>query len=324
MSRSIGNDARVGKYFIAPQLGNPAEPCPKIHNSRDFLTGVDSSGNYIIRDETQTTDRIKIDKTTGVITFTPPLPAGTAGVENPMVVDLDGGNFDIINLDALYINNLFRVAGGEITSHTDIDFQSLFYLKNVPNPVVALDGANKQYVDSLAVPYPGMYLSSVNTIPSGPAITSGDLTSWGALGEIGKWKIVMPNIKTSGIVGLTFWMTRPGGAYLAGEVNGIDYSAGGFIAQAPVSHPTQPIILCEAGDAITPGEDCQLEIDIIQKENMRGTCAISFTYFNAGGRFRKTLRNFQTSPASNMAGFYIRPGGASTLEGTIFTYRYHN
>tara|TARA_R110000787_G_scaffold5752_2_gene20653 strand:- start:5600 stop:6574 length:975 start_codon:yes stop_codon:yes gene_type:complete len=324
MSRSIGNDARVGKYFIAPQLGTPAEPCPKIHNSRDFLTGVDSSGNYIIRDETQTTDRIKIDKTTGVITFTPPLPAGSAGVENPMVVDLDGGAFDITNLDSIYTNNLFKVGGTAITLHSDIDCLTTNTLKNVPNPTAGLDVANKQYVDSLAVPYPGMYLSSVNTAPSGPDITSGDLTSWGLLGEIGKWKIVMPNIKTSGIVGLTFWMTRPGGAYLAGDVNGIDYSAGGFIPQGPVSHPTQPIILCEAGDAITPGEDCQLEIDIIQKENMRGTCAISFTYFNSTGRFRKTLRNFQTGPAGNMAGFYIRPGGASTLQGTIYTYRYHN
>ena len=324
MSRSIGNDARVGKVFIAPQLGTLAEPCPKMHNSRDFLTGVDTSGNYIIRDETQTKDRIKIDKTTGVITFDPPLPAGAAGVENPMVVDLDGGTFDITNLDALYVDNLFRVTGGEITLHTDIDCQSSFYLKNVPNPTAALDAANKQYVDSLAVPYPGMYLSSVNTIPSGPDIVSGDLTSWGLLGEIGKWKIVMPNLKLSVAQSLTFWMTRPGGAQLAGDVNGIDYSAGGFIAQAPVSHPTQPILLCEGADTITAAEDCQLEIDIIQKENMRGTCAISFTYFNSGGRFRKTLRNFQTSPAFNMAGFYIRPGGAANLQGTIYTYRYHN
>lgn len=460
MSRMIGNDARVGQYFITPELGTTEEACPLIHNSRDFITGVDPIGNYIIRDDTQSKDRISINKTTGVITFDPPLPttAPTPSYTDYALPGLTTGNeYILANLDATgtdyqgvgyfqltcttsglkheayfcatamyrtdsasaqgdiylfqnltqsatppFIELELRAVSGtpeieilvnvgqncdatlrvmdatqgwvapgsvvvgsagsgiqviDITSTQDSETGQAIIaplmkaeqvitnvvapksgltitsnyawqyggsvLSGVGTPVAGTDVANKAYVDALPTPTtPGMVLDSLNTVAPASAMISGDVMTTGVPGEVGKWKLVVPDMRISASVGLTFFMTRPGGAQLAGEQNGCDWSAGGFIAQSPVVFPGTPIFITEVGDSVSAGTFAQLEIDVIQNAGNQGTATINFTYYNSAGRFRRTTRHFQTNPATDMAGFYIRPTGGSTVGGTVFTYKY--
>ena len=456
----IGNDARVGQYFITPELGTKEEPCPLLHNSRDFITGVDPIGNYIIRDDTQSKDRISINKTTGVITFDPPLPTTsptpsytdyalpglTAGNEyilanlNATGTDYQGvGYFQLTCITAglkheayfcattmyrtdtasaqgdIYIfQNLTQsatppfielemrdVAGSpeieilvnvgqncdatlrvmdatqgwvapgsvvvgspgsgiqvmDITSTKDSETSQIIVapimksnqmltnlvapksgltisspfswdyggsvMSGVATPLVATDIANKAYVDAIPTPpTPGMVLFNKTSVaPSNPFAT-GDVIIPSPAGECGRWKIVVPDMKISTAVGLQFFMTRPGGAQVDGEQNGAEWSAGAFLPQSPVIFPANPIFITELGDTVRPGAICELEIDIIQFQNTQGSATINFNYQNAGGRFRRTTRNFQTNPPRDMAGFYIRPTGAGIVGATIFTYKY--
>ena len=459
MSRMIGNDARVGQYFITPELGTKEEPCPLLHNSRDFLTGVDPIGNYIIRDDTQSKDRISINKTTGVITFDPPLPttAPTPSYTDYSLPGLTAGNeYILANLNATgtdyqgvgyfqltcitsglkhetyfcataMYNNILASAQGDIyifqnltqsatppfielelrevsgtpeieilvnvgqncdatlrvmdatqgwvppgsvvlgsagsgiqtldiTSTLDTETGQTMVaplmkttqmladivaprgnpgisspypwdyggsvMSGVATPLVATDIANKAYVDAIPTPAtPGMALVSTTPV-GGSAIITGDIITAGVPGEVGKWKMVLPNLRPTTAVGLTFFMTRLGGAQLAGEQNGAEWSAGAFLPQSPVAFPASPIFITEVGDTILAGAFCQLEVDVIQEQGNQGTATINFTYTNATGRFRRTTRHFQTNPAQDMYGFYIRPTGASTLGGDVFTYKY--
>ena len=456
----IGNDARVGQYFIAPELGIKEEPCTLIHNSRDFITGVDPIGNYIIRDDTQSKDRISINKTTGVITFDPPLPttAPTPSYTDYALPGLTAGNrYILANLNAtgtdyqgvgyfqltcitsglkheayfcatamyrtdtasaqgdIYLfQNLTQsatppflelemrdvsgspeieilvnvvqncdatlrvmdatqgwVAPGsvvvgsagtgiqvmDITSTKDTETGQAMIaplmkttqmltnvvapktgltisspyswnyggsvMSGVATPLVATDIANKAYVDAIPTPpTPGMVLFDKTAIlPSNPFAT-GDVIIPQTSGQCGRWKIVVPDMIVSTAVGLTFFMTRPGGAQIDGEQNGAEWSAGAFLTQGPVTFPGTPIFITQVGDTVRPGAICELEIDIIQLQGAQGSATINFTYQNAGARFRRTTRHFQSNPARDMAGFYIRPTGAGTVGGTIFTYKY--
>ncbi len=128
MSRMIGNDARVGKYFIAPELGTKEEPCPLMHNSRDFITGVDPVGNYIIRDDTQSIDRISINKNTGVITFTPPLPGGgsSSGFTDYPLPGLVPGEYTLATLNATGVD--YQAVGYyQLTSQTAGFKQEIYF-----------------------------------------------------------------------------------------------------------------------------------------------------------------------------------------------------
>ena len=169
---------------------------------------------------------------------------------------------------------------------------------------------------------PGMVLESVNVIPASTLFQTGDIFVAGPLGEVGKWKIVVPNLVSDNNVGLNFFFQRPGGAQLNGEVSGIDYSASTFLTQGPVTFPGAPIQLQEVADSVSIGNHCQLEIDIIQKAGDYGSAAMKFTYLNDAGRSRCATRNYYTVPAQNMAGFYIRGTSAANLQGTIYTYKY--
>lgn len=60
-----------------------------------WTTQVADDGDYKIKNLATGTDVLKIDKTTNVITFDPPI--GVSGVSNPMNVDLDSFGFSINN-----------------------------------------------------------------------------------------------------------------------------------------------------------------------------------------------------------------------------------
>ena len=169
---------------------------------------------------------------------------------------------------------------------------------------------------------PGLSMVGVNTIPAGPALDSGDIVVAGALGEVGRWKIVVPNLVSDGAVGWNFWMTRAGGAQLAGGCSGIEYDSSppGFITPFNVTFPTAPIPITL--DPVAIGQHSQLEIDVTQKAGDYGSVAIRYCYFSASGRFRTTTRNFQSIPPNDMAGFYIRPAAGANLQGTVYVYKY--
>jgi len=168
---------------------------------------------------------------------------------------------------------------------------------------------------------PGLEMVAVNTIAPAPAFVSGDIFTAGAVGEVGRWKVVVPNLVFSDPATFGMFMTQLGGGQLSGTTTGINYDTvpPDFLAPLSVVFPGVNISLTI--DPISPGTHSQLEIDITQKTGDYGSVAIRYCYFSDSGRFRTITRNFQTIPPRDMAGFYIRPS-AGTVEGTIYTYKY--
>ena len=168
---------------------------------------------------------------------------------------------------------------------------------------------------------PGLAMVGVNTIAPAPSFVSGDLVTAGALGEVGRWKIVVPNFVCSDPATFGMFMTRAGGAQLAGTTTGINYDTTppDFLAPLNVVFPGVNIPLTI--DPVAPATHSQLEIDICQKSGDYGSVAIRYCYFSDSGRFRTVTRNFQTIPPNDMSGFYIRPS-AGTCQGTIYVYKY--
>ena len=168
---------------------------------------------------------------------------------------------------------------------------------------------------------PGLSMVGVNTIASAPAFVSGDLFTAGALGEVGRWKVVMPNFVCTDPATFGLFMTQAGGSQLTGTATGIDYDATppAFLAPLNIVFPATNIPLTI--DAIAPGTHSQLELDITQKAGDYGSVAIRYCYFSDSGRSRTITRNFQTVPPRDMSGFYIRMS-SGTCQGTIYTYKY--
>ena len=168
---------------------------------------------------------------------------------------------------------------------------------------------------------PGLEMVGANTIAPAPAFVSGDIFTAGAVGEVGRWKVVVPNFVCSDPATFGLFMTRAGGAQLNGTTTGIDYDSvpPAFLAPLNVVFPGVSIPLTI--DPIKSGTHSQLEIDITQKAGDYGSVAIRFCYFSDSGRFRTVTRNFQTIPPQDMAGFYIRMS-SGTCQGTIYTYKY--
>ena len=169
---------------------------------------------------------------------------------------------------------------------------------------------------------PGMSLVATYVIPLGPGFVTPDLITAGALGEVGKWKIVVANLRTDTLVGMNFFYTRAGGAQLDGQQNGFNWSNGTASTNSAVTYPSLPIQLQESVDSVFPGLHNQLEIDIIQKTGDAGTATSNFSYTNTTGQFRKATRNFQTQPSRDITGFNIRGTASSNMQGTIYVYKY--
>ena len=169
---------------------------------------------------------------------------------------------------------------------------------------------------------PGMEMVASYVIPSAPGFNPPDLITAGAVGEVGKWKIVVSNLKTDALVGMNFFYTQAGGGQLDGQQNGFDWSNGMASTNSGVTYPGLPIELQETVDSVAPGLHNQLEIDICQKTGDAGTATSNFSYTNTTGQFRKATRNFQTQPSRDIAGFSIRGTGMSNMEGTIYVYKY--
>ena len=169
---------------------------------------------------------------------------------------------------------------------------------------------------------PGLSMVGVTTIPAGPAIDTGDIITAGALGEVGRWKIVVPNLVSDAAVDLNFWMTRTGGTQLPGGASGIEYDASppGFLTPFNVAFPGSPIPLTL--DPVAVATHGQLEIDVCQKTGDYGSVSLTYNYFSASGRSRTCVRNFQSIPPSDMTGFYIRPAAAANIQATIYVYKY--
>ena len=169
---------------------------------------------------------------------------------------------------------------------------------------------------------PGMTMVGVTTIPAGSAINTGDIITAGALGEVGRWKIVVPNLVSDAAVDLNFWMTRTGGTQLPGGASGIEYDASppGFLTPFNVAFPGSPIPLTL--DPVAIATHGQLEIDVCQKTGDYGSVSLTYNYFSASGRSRTCVRNFQSIPPSDMTGFYIRPAAAANIQATIYVYKY--
>jgi len=169
---------------------------------------------------------------------------------------------------------------------------------------------------------PGMALDSVTVIPNGSLFQTGDLFVAGAVGEVGRWKIICNNLLCDNNVGLNFFFQRAGGAQLDGEVTGIDYGVPTLLTQGPVTFPGAPIQLQEVADSVSPGNHMQLEVDVWQKAGDFGCATTRLGYISDTGRARTATRNFTTIPAQDMAGFYIRGTGASNFQGTVYVYKY--
>lgn len=99
MSRSIGNDARVNKVFIAPELGTKGEPTETIRiGERDQsekwnITSLPPLNNLQIKDAEVDTTRLEIDKTTGNL-------------------DTNGGDLTVHTLNYTNLNPPVGGAGG--------------------------------------------------------------------------------------------------------------------------------------------------------------------------------------------------------------------
>ena len=168
----------------------------------------------------------------------------------------------------------------------------------------------------------GMSLVATYVIPSGPGFVTPDLITAGALGEVGKWKIVVSNLKTDALVGMNFFYTQAGGGQLDGQQNGYNWSNGNPAINSAVTYPGLPIELQESVDSVLPGIHNQLEIDITQKTGDAGFATSKFSYTNTTNQFRVATRNFQTQPSRDIAGFNIRGTGMSNMQGTIYVYKY--
>ena len=168
---------------------------------------------------------------------------------------------------------------------------------------------------------PGLSMVGADSIAPSPAFVSGDIVTAGALGEVGRWKVVVPNFVCSAAATFGMFMTQAGGGQLSGTTTGINYDTTppDFLAPLNVVFPGVNIPLTI--DAVAAGTHSQLELDITQKTGDYGSVAIRYCYFSDSGRFRTVTRNFQTIPPRDIRGFYIRPS-AGTCEGTIFTYKY--
>ena len=168
---------------------------------------------------------------------------------------------------------------------------------------------------------PGLTMVGVNIIASAPAFVSGDIFTAGGLGQVGRWKVVVPNFVCADPATFGLFMTRAGGSQLNGTMTGINYdtSPPAFVAPLPIVFPGVNVSLTI--DPIAPGTHSQLELDITQKAGDYGSVAIRYCYFSDSGRFRTITRNFQTIPPQDMAGFYIRMS-SGTCQGTIYTYKY--
>ena len=168
----------------------------------------------------------------------------------------------------------------------------------------------------------GMSLVATYVIPSGPGFVTPDLITAGALGEVGRWKIVVSNIKTDALVGFNTFYTQAGGAQLDGQQNGYNWSNGMSAVNSAVTYPGLPIELNESVDSVLPNLHNQLEIDITQKTGDAGFATSKFAYTNTTGQFRVATRHFQTQPSRDIAGFNIRGTGPSNMQGTIYVYKY--
>tara|TARA_R110000765_G_scaffold20345_3_gene52874 strand:- start:485 stop:1309 length:825 start_codon:yes stop_codon:yes gene_type:complete len=168
----------------------------------------------------------------------------------------------------------------------------------------------------------GMSLVATYVIPSGPGFVTPDLITAGALGEVGRWKIVVSNIKTDALVGFNTFYTQAGGQQLDGQQNGYNWSNGMAATNSAVTYPGLPIELNESVDSVLPNLHNQLEIDITQKTGDAGFATSKFAYTNTTGQFRVATRHFQTQPSRDIAGFNIRGSGPSNMQGTIYVYKY--
>ena len=147
---------------------------------------------------------------------------------------------------------------------------------------------------------PGLEMIGVNVINPAPAMVSGDIFTAGGLGEVGRYKVVVPNFVCSAPATFGMFMTQLGGGQLSGTATGINYDTTPPDFLAPVNVVFPGVNISLTIDPIAAGTHSQLEIDITQKT---------------------ITRNFQTIPPRDMAGFYIRPS-AGTCQGTIYTYKY--
>ena len=278
MSQSIGNTARVGKVFIAPELGSSDEP------------------NKILRQGGH------------------PGASGDLEIVHQVKNHLGNDSLRLLQAGTLYIDDIEPMqAGSKIGAGLPFN--------NIRTTTLTFGDGTSQTTAAISGATPGMTMVGADSIAPSPAFVSGDIITAGALGEVGRWKIVVPNFVCSAAATFGMFMTQVGGGQLNGTATGINYDTTppGFIAPQNVVFPGVNIPLTI--DPIAAGTHSQLEIDITQKTGDYGSVAIRYCYFSDSGRFRTITRNFQTIPPRDMAGFYIRPS-AGTCEGTIFTYKY--
>mgnify|MGYP003629883757 CR=1 FL=1 len=278
MSQSIGNTARVGKVFIAPELGSSDEP------------------NKILRQGGH------------------PGVSGDLEIVHQVKNHLGNDSLRLLQAGTLYIDDIEPMqAGSQIGAglpFNKIRTNTLQFGDGTTQTTAATSGAT-----------PGLEMVGANSIAPAPSLVSGDLFTAGALGEVGRWKVVVPNLVFSAAATFGLFMTQVGGGQLSGTATGINYDTvpPGFLNPINVAFPGVNIPLTI--DPIAAGTHSQLEIDITQKTGDYGSVAIRYCYFSDSGRFRTTTRNFQTIPPRDMAGFYIRPS-AGTCQATIYTYKY--
>ena len=278
MSQSIGNTARVGKVFIAPELGSSDEP------------------NKILRQGGH------------------PGVSGDLEIVHQVKNHLGNDSLRLLQAGTLYIDDIEPMqAGSQIGAGLPFN--------NIRTNTLTFGDGTSQTTAAISGATPGMTMTGADSIAPSPAMVSGDIITAGALGEVGRWKVVVPNFVCSAAATFGMFMTQIGGGQLNGTTTGIDYDSSppAFLAPLNVVFPGVNIPLTI--DPIAAGTHSQLEIDITQKTGDYGSVAIRCCYFSDSGRFRTITRNFQTIPPRDMAGFYIRPS-AGTCEGTIFTYKY--
>tara|TARA_R110000851_G_scaffold61785_4_gene142291 strand:+ start:4548 stop:5393 length:846 start_codon:yes stop_codon:yes gene_type:complete len=278
MSQSIGNTARVGKVFIAPELGSSDEP------------------NKILRQGGH------------------PGVSGDLEIVHQVKNHLGNDSLRLLQAGTLYIDDIEPMqAGSQIGAGLPFN--------NIRTNTLTFGDGTSQTTAAISGATPGMTMTGADSIAPSPAMVSGDIITAGALGEVGRWKVVVPNFVCSAAATFGMFMTQIGGGQLNGTTTGIDYDSSppAFLAPLNVVFPGVNIPLTI--DPIAAGTHSQLEIDITQKTGDYGSVAIRYCYFSDSGRFRTITRNFQTIPPRDMAGFYIRPS-AGTCEGTIFTYKY--
>ena len=125
-----------------------------------------------------------------------PTVAGDTEIVHVVKNHLGNDSFRLLQAGTCYIDDIEpMVPGSQIGAGLPFN--------NIRTNTLTFGDGTSQTTAAISGATPGMVLDSVNTIAPSSAFISGDIITAGALGQVGRWKVVIPNLVSSFLVRLS-------------------------------------------------------------------------------------------------------------------------